>query len=138
MARNPLYAIIWLAILFFLAWPIAAACCGVRQLSKSPAFYLQIGCDAARHTSAGLLAGRLRSVSALFLTSFLTPFPDKYFDHLSPFWWLFYSGVAGPSGTSARVIYTTKYSIILFVPQRNLLSPLPQSHSNHASVASGT
>jgi hypothetical protein len=53
MARNPLYAIIWLAILFFLAWPIAAACCGVRQLSKSPAFYLQIGCAAASAGAAG-------------------------------------------------------------------------------------
>ncbi len=80
MARNPLYAIIWLAILLFLAWPIAAACCGVRQLSKSPAFYLQIGCAAARRTSAGA-AGRLRSVPALLLKPFLTPFPDKYFYH---------------------------------------------------------
>lgn len=30
MVRNPVFAILWLAILFFLAWPIAAACAGVR------------------------------------------------------------------------------------------------------------
>ncbi|KAL3762942.1 hypothetical protein ACHAWU_001089 [Discostella pseudostelligera] len=28
MARNPIFAIIWLVLLFFLAWPIAAACAG--------------------------------------------------------------------------------------------------------------
>ncbi|KAL7434834.1 hypothetical protein ACHAXH_004438 [Discostella pseudostelligera] len=29
MARNPVFAIIWLVLLFFLAWPIAAACAGL-------------------------------------------------------------------------------------------------------------
>lgn len=29
MARNPIFAILWLAILIFLAWPIAMACAGV-------------------------------------------------------------------------------------------------------------
>ncbi|KAL3795965.1 hypothetical protein ACHAW5_001540 [Stephanodiscus triporus] len=28
MARNPVFALLWLVILFFLAWPIAAACAG--------------------------------------------------------------------------------------------------------------
>lgn len=31
MARNPIFAIIWLVLLFFLAWPIAAACAGVSR-----------------------------------------------------------------------------------------------------------
>ena len=31
MAKNPIFAIIWLVLLFFLAWPIAAACAGVSS-----------------------------------------------------------------------------------------------------------
>ena len=31
MAKNPIFAVIWIALLFFLAWPIAGACAGVRS-----------------------------------------------------------------------------------------------------------
>jgi len=29
MARNPILGLLWIAVLFFLAWPIAGACAGV-------------------------------------------------------------------------------------------------------------
>ncbi|KAL7516667.1 hypothetical protein ACHAWX_001655 [Stephanocyclus meneghinianus] len=32
MARNPLFSIIWIAVLFFLAWPIAGICAGVSLI----------------------------------------------------------------------------------------------------------
>lgn len=32
MARNPLFALLWLVLLFCLAWPVAGACCAVGQL----------------------------------------------------------------------------------------------------------
>lgn len=32
MARNPIFALLWIAVLFVLAWPIAAACAGVGRL----------------------------------------------------------------------------------------------------------
>eukprot|EP00934_Nitzschia_sp_Nitz4_P000356 Nitzschia sp. Nitz4//scaffold51_size120721//68107//68512//NITZ4_003734-RA/size120721-snap-gene-0.21-mRNA-1//1//CDS//3329553883//356//frame0 len=29
MAGNPIYALLWLILLFFIAWPIAGLCCGL-------------------------------------------------------------------------------------------------------------
>lgn len=29
MAKNPVFAILWIALLLFLAWPIAGICCGI-------------------------------------------------------------------------------------------------------------
>jgi hypothetical protein len=29
MAKNPIFAILWIALLFFIAWPVAGICCGV-------------------------------------------------------------------------------------------------------------
>ena len=134
MARNPLYAIIWLAILFFLAWPIAAACCGVRQLSKSPAFYLQIGCAAA---SAGA-AGRSPAIGlSTVFKPFSYPLSCQIFSSLIADLVAILFRCGWSFRYVSRVIYMTKYSII-FVPQRNLLSPLPQSHSKDASDVSGT
>jgi hypothetical protein len=42
MAKNPIFAILWIALLFFLAWPVAGICAGIwliLQVSSFNTFY---------------------------------------------------------------------------------------------------
>eukprot|EP01082_Thalassiosira_pseudonana_P001092 g1478.t1 g1478 contig10:2171235-2171876(+) len=32
MAKNPIFAVLWIALLFFLAWPVAGICAGIWLL----------------------------------------------------------------------------------------------------------
>lgn len=77
MARNPVFALLWLVILFFLAWPIAAACAGVRYLSRHLlSVCLQIGCTALR-----MSAGADQSPAGATVPTCFSPFSVKYFVH---------------------------------------------------------
>jgi hypothetical protein len=135
MARNPVFALLWLVMLFFLAWPIAAACAGVRYLSRRLlSLCSQIGCAAIR-TSAGA-AGR--SPAGAMVPTCFSPFSDEYFVYFRCYCgfsiqaWLILQ-VSQP----ATITYD-KVLGVLHMSLKDLLSSLPQSLSKGVSASSRT
>ena len=91
MAKNPIFAVLWIALLFFIAWPVAGFCCAFWifiQVSSLIPFvpYLQQSLDSeASHLVLCTLLGEgIGTVLLLFARSLQTkPLDDMLHNALS-------------------------------------------------------
>ena len=63
MAKNPIFAVLWIALLFFIAWPVAGFCCAFWIFIQVSSFN---PCLVHRELSLESEASHIKSNSALF------------------------------------------------------------------------
>lgn len=68
MASNPIFAVLWLALLVFLAWPIAGVCAAVGQL-MSPTCRVRLGAPSLPSACRDILVVLI--FEAFLMTAFL-------------------------------------------------------------------